>query len=819
MRTLVLVAGVLLVVALGLVLAVRKWRNPFSRRDLPHRLGVDIQQEANGFTRLQFRAGQTLYKIHASRERQLTNNHVLLHEVRIEMYGADGSLVDSIEGQEFEWDENSKSASAAGPVEITLARPGKALAIAPKDTSAKALGNVQGPIAAAAKEAEAAGEIHVKTSGLTFDQATGIANTSQYVEFASAQASGNAVGASYDSQQGRLVLEKAVEMETHRGTDVVKMTAQHAEFDRDDQKCRLSGALAAYRGGDARAAEATIEFRDDGSASRLDATRGVVLTTATGRRLTAPTGALTFDDRNQPTHGHLEGGVTFDSDEKGRTMHGTAPTAELEFAAGGVLHMAHLERGVKIASEEQGTAGGAVASVRRTWNSPVADLEFRNTGDGDVELSTIHGTGGVVVASASRQSSGAESSERLAADDVLGEFGDGSTLTEMTGVGHAGIEETGLNGTRQTASGGRLEAHFETPAKAGAQATGGKGTGGAAQIESATVVGSVVMTQQQVAKPGEALPAAMRATADRAVYEGDGEWLHLMGNPRVENGGLQLTADKIDFSRASGNAFAHGDVKASWLGNGAGKGAGGPEANLARGGGPGLGGQGPAHVIATEAELDQTTGEATFRGQARLWQEADSINAPVIVLDRVKQTVGARTANAAEPVRVVLVSAADAAGNKARNDKASGPQVIRLRGGDFKYSEGERKAVMHGGGVGDVVAEAGGARTHSNELELYLLPAGNHAGKEGGPAQVDRMIAHGHVTIDSESRKGTGERLEYSGETGNYVLTGTSAAPPRMSDPLRGTVTGEALIFNSRDDSVNVEGGSRKTVTETTAPK
>jgi lipopolysaccharide export system protein LptA len=40
-----------------------------------------------------------------------------------------------------------------------------------------------------------------------------------------------------------------------------------------------------------------------------------------------------------------------------------------------------------------------------------------------------------------------------------------------------------------------------------------------------------------------------------------------------------------------------------------------------------------------------------------------------------------------------------------------------------------------------------------------------------------------------------------------------------MTDPARGLVTGEAIIFRSRDDSINVEGGSQKTRTQTTAPK
>jgi len=118
-----------------------------------------------------------------------------------------------------------------------------------------------------------------------------------------------------------------------------------------------------------------------------------------------------------------------------------------------------------------------------------------------------------------------------------------------------------------------------------------------------------------------------------------------------------------------------------------------------------------------------------------------------------------------------------------------------------------------------VVAETGTATSISKELELVLLPPGNHAGKDGAPAQVDRMTASGDVVVSSQGRRGTGQRLVYSSETGEYVLTGTAAAPPRMTDPARGSVTGASLIFNSRDDSVSIEGAGGKTLTETTAPK
>jgi lipopolysaccharide export system protein LptA len=826
MRTLVLVAAGLLVVALVAFLAVGKGKNPFNRRDLPQRLGIEIQQEANGVTYTQAHGGHTLFKIHASKVVQLKEgNHALLHDVKIELYGEDGSRVDRIEGNEFEYDPKEGMAKATGPVEITLMRPGVAPAIAPKATPEQVVGDkAKGKPLASAAETIARGEIHVKTSGLTFDQKSGVATTSQHVEFAMAQGAGSAMGATFDSQQGRLVLDHAVELNERRGAETVLLHAQHAEFERTDQVCSLRAATAGFKGGQATAGEAKVLFREDGSVVRLDATSGVTLVTATGSRLAAHVGWLEFDEQNQPRHGHLEGGVTMDSAKQNARqqtrLHGTAPTAELEFAPQGELRHAHLERGVEFNSEElsqgQGEAKNEVGPVRlsRQWRSPLADVTFRAAGHGQVEPDIIHGVGGVVVTGQSQRGKAAPVPSKLVADEVTGKFGAGAALTGMTGLGHTRIEKITATGARQTCNGDRLEAHFET---------GAGGKSGAAQIQSAALDGHVVLVEEPTAKPGAPAAAPMRATGGRAVYEGAGEWLHLTLSPRVEDDDLQLTADKIDVSQDSGDAFAHGNVKATWAGSGPGKN--GQQGRVA------LGGQGPAHAIAAEAQLSHATtvgasGEVTFRGQARLWQQANSVSAPVIVivLDRQKQTLMARTTSAAEPVRAVLVSAAESGkgmGREASKDasKPGVPAVIRVRGGDLKYSDAERTAVMHGGVVGNVVAETGAATSVSNEVELVLLPTSNHAGKEGGAAQVDRLTARGHVVMTSQGRRGTGEQLIYSSETGEYVLTGTAAVPPRMTDPARGTVSGTALIFHSQDDSVSVEGRGRKTTTETSAPK
>jgi len=859
MRTLVLTAGILLVCALIVVLAVGKWRRHFTLREVLKPLGADITQEANGFTFSHALGAHSQYKIHASKVVELKGERRVLHDVMIELYGEDGSRVDRIQGSEFEYDKKGDTVKAAGAVEITLMKPGVAPAVAPTLTPAQTVGDkARGTLAAVAGSAES-GEIHVKTSGLTYDLKTGVATTSQHVDFSMVQGSGSSIGATYDSQQGQLVLDQAVVLNTERNGDSVQIRARHGAFDRKTDLCDLQAATANYRGGEATAGAAKILFRDDGSAARLDASEGFTMVTANGDHVASPTAAMNFNEHNQPQNGHLDGGVVMDSaTQQGnltRNVHQTSPSMKLEFTPQGELRHAHMEQGVEIHSEEITAAAGnpkGILRVSRTWHSPVADLEFRDAGHGQAEPESMHGTGGVVITGESQRGNGAVEPSRLAADEVTGEFESesrhvvkqgaptltsGTQLTAITGVGHASLQQTTATGTTQTSTGDRLEVHFASP-PASANSEAKNAHGGTSQIESALLDGHVVLTQQPAAKSGTQSADAMRATGGRAVYDGAGQWMHLTLNPRVEEGGLQVTAEKIDVSHETGDAFAHGNVKATWIDSGAGRaGLGGkgqpskPASGTGSQGALALGGSGPAHVVSEEAELNHASGETTFRKHARLWQQGNSVSAPVIVLNRDKQTLVARSSDSKEPVMAVLVgqsgsgsgpAAAKAGGgdsSRSSTAKPSTPSVIQVHGGDLKYSAAERKAVMHGGALGTVVAQTATATSISNQADLTLLPEGNHAGKEGGQGQVDRLVASGHVTVTSDGRRGTGEQLVYTSATEEYVLTGTAAAPPRMTDPARGVVTGEALIFHGFDNSVSVESGGRKTAIETTAPK
>lgn len=825
-RMLVLVTAVVLLAALGGFLVLGKRKNLFNRRDIPHRLGMNIQQEANGVTYTQAHGGHTLFKIHADKVVQLKAGNAILREVKIELYGADGKSVDRIEGHEFEYDEKKGTARADGPVEIWLERPGVAPAVAPKaGAELQAAEKNKGTPLASAAETLAKGQIHIRTSGLLFDQKSGVATTSQRLDFSADQGSGSAVGAHFDSQQGTLDLEHAVALELTRGSQPVQLHAGSASFTRDQQICRLTSATVAAGEQQATATEARIYFRDDGSTARLEASGGLTLS-GSGGQLRAPTGRLEFDAHNQPRQGLIEGGVGLDSTSgnpgKGSRMHATAPTAELGFTPRGQLDQARLTGGVEMHSEEWSATGLAANRnhATRIWRSPAATLGFRTVNHNRTELARIDGTGGVVVTGDSRRGAAQPVNSRLAADQLSGNFGPDSTLSALDGSGHSRFEQSSPNGLRQQLAGDRLKVQFLAPAAAHAAARPGDET---SAVQSAILDGHVTLFETPATRPGAAAQSPIRATSGHAVYEGMGEWLHLTQTPRIENGGLELAADKVDLSRSNGDAFAHGNVKASWTtqpGSSRQPGA----SNVS------LGGDGPLHTIAAEAQLHQASGEATFRGEARLWQQSNSIAAPVIVLDRARRSLLAHGAGTAAPVRLVLLSAGgelpgmstaarQTANSAPRAAPGRQPSVIRLRGADLKYSDLDRKAWLHGTATTQVAMETGAATALANEVELELSPAARGARNAPSEAQVERLIAHGRVQLNSQGRRGTGEQLVYTAATSEYVLTGSSTAPPQISDPARGLVRGEAIHFNSRDDSVRVEGRSQKTRTETTAPR
>src|SRR5262249_43962033 len=175
-------------------------------RQVPEKIGLEIKQSATGFSISKSEQGHTLFKIEASKAVQFKQGgRAELHDVAITLYGRDSSRYDQIYGRDFEYDQQSGNVTAKGDVEIDLeANPAGVLN--PDQATPKELKN----------------PIHLKTSGLVFNQKSGDAYTDERVEFRMPQASGSAEGVTYTAHDSLLRLKSKVTIE---GTDGMKVTA------------------------------------------------------------------------------------------------------------------------------------------------------------------------------------------------------------------------------------------------------------------------------------------------------------------------------------------------------------------------------------------------------------------------------------------------------------------------------------------------------------------------------------------------------------------------------------------------------------------
>ena len=84
--------------------------------EIPAKIGLDIQQTAEGFSISKSSEGRTLFTVSASKAVQFKGGgRTALHNVKIVIYGKDSGRFDRIMGDDFEYDPASGNVSAKGP--------------------------------------------------------------------------------------------------------------------------------------------------------------------------------------------------------------------------------------------------------------------------------------------------------------------------------------------------------------------------------------------------------------------------------------------------------------------------------------------------------------------------------------------------------------------------------------------------------------------------------------------------------------------------------------------------------------------------------
>jgi lipopolysaccharide export system protein LptA len=789
----ILILASLLVAVLIGFFAYARYRFRHFEKDLPAKLGVNIQQTANGFTYSQSSKGHTLYTIQASKMiKYASGGDVGLHNVAITLYGPPGSnRTDKIFGSEFKYDAQDQVVTAQGTVMIDLQGFGS--------------GNDSG---------SPQNLIHVKTSGLVFNQKTGQADTNQYTEFSFPKASGSSTGAHYNSRTGVLVLDSQVAITTDDNGNPAAVHASHAQIVRESKQAFLLNPRTDYQSEKGSSDSAIVGFRPDGSAQSIIAKGHVHVVTADGAIITASTSMTQLNENSQLTQTDLGGGVNFVSTSPNESMHGNAISGTLTFRDNSVLKHAQFRDAVSFVDQVFSMANDPKGAASRQIEASKLDLDFVPGADAKKAIAQkALATGNATVSLHTIPSKGPQEITTINGDQLLASLtADGRAIQRLDGAGHTRIVELAKDGSTNTSTGDHLQVTFNTqnsgaPKNAAEKPPAASQTAQASQIQTAMQDGHVVLTQTPQKKPGAtAAPGTLTAWAQHAEYHASDQILHLTGSPHMYDGqSLQMAATQIDYHRDTGDAGAEGAVKATEAQQKA-QNAAPPAAN----GGPTLGGNGPVHITADRAFVRHATDVSTFYGSgatdARMWQGANSILAPVIELTRTPQSLKAYGApgSTAPVVNANLTSAIGA------NHRQG---AVRVHSQTLLYSDADRRADFGG----EVTAEDPDGVIHSDQAQVHLTPAPKGAG--GQQTQIDSIVATGHVVLTQPGRKGLGEKLVYTADDGRYVLTGTPGRPPRIEDAVKGTTTGSTLIFNSQDDSVVVSGGQSSAVTQTRTSK
>jgi lipopolysaccharide export system protein LptA len=304
----------------------------------------------------------------------------------------------------------------------------------------------------------------------------------------------------------------------------------------------------------------------------------------------------------------------------------------------------------------------------------------------------------------------------------------------------------------------------------------------------------------------------MQAWANTARYTPADQILLLTGSPRVSNGGTATTANSVRINRATNEAIAEGDVKTSY------------SDVKEQPNGALLSSSSPIHVTSRTMTVHNDSGIALYQGNARLWQDANVIEAPSIQFDRDKRFVIAQ-GTATRPVQTVLVQKEkDAKTNSIDPSKKTSPGTqggadaglgnsspIAITALKLTYADAERKAHYEGGVVAKGVDFSASAKT----ADAYLVPRSQTATTQStaGPSQLDHMVAMDNVIVRQPNRHADGQKLVYTASDDKFVLTG---GPPSIFDAEQGKITGVSLTFFRRDDRVLVEGEASAPVATTT---
>jgi lipopolysaccharide export system protein LptA len=800
-------------------------------KQIPGKIGFDIKQTASGFQFSKSDGKRTIFTVQASNVKQFKlNGNAELHNVSIVLYGRDSSRFDQIYGDDFAFNQQTGDVTAKGDVQIDLVANPAGLR-SPDQTTPKELKN----------------PIHLKTRDLVFNKDSGNAMTAARVEFQTPQATGWAMGVTYAGKSNILTLSSQIHV-VISGPNAAVIDADHGIITNDPREITLDHPHLRREGGKLEAEQAVFYLGRENQVERVVATGEVRSETptegprrsgssanrkpASNKKAVSGVQSQLSEMRSRADQAEflLEGkknllrtatmtGNVHIEQTGPQPMQGAAGRVIFDFAGQNQLQKVHGRDGVRLTQNavaaNKPTAKG-LARGPQDFELTAPAIDFTVAQGHILERAVTSGAAQITIAQA--QEASPRSAQAHAAQGSIGQrtvvtagkfqaqfaSSEGRNhLSSVHGAPDARIVNSAPGEPDRVSTSESVDAAFLPQ-------------GG---IEALTQQGNVAYAD------GQQPDKRMQAWANSAHYTPGDQMLVLTGNPRVANGGMETTAKTIRINRATGDALAQDDVKSTYS-----ELKEQPDGAL-------LASSSPIHVTAHSMSAHNTPGIALYTGNARLWQDANIIEAPTIQFDRDRRFVTAQ-GMPAQPVQTILVrtekvqtqkvqtegvtaekaGAEKRAASEKKRGRAAGEGAlvsasspISITAAKLTYADSERRIHYEGG----VVARSSDFTASAKAVDAYLLPRSqtSHNQSFAGPGQLDRMIAQDDVVVQQPKRRAEGQKLVYTASDDKFVLTG---GPPSIFDAEQGKITGVSLTFFRSDDRVLVEGeASTPVVTQT----
>ena len=807
------------------------------RNEINQKLPFEISKTANGFQISKSDGKRTLFTVQASDVKQFRlNGNAELHNVNIVLYGRDSSRFDQIYGDDFAFDQKTGNVTAKGDVQIELVAN-------PAGTS--------GPDQSLPKEVK--NPIHLKTRDLAFNKDSGDAATDARVEFRMAQASGWAVGVRYTGKSNTLTLLSQIHIVTN-GPESSTINADYGVITNDPRVILLDHPHLDREGVTMQSDHATFYLGADNNVERILATDHVNAEARhakkganesgfpirsrsdqaefllTGKQNLLRTGILTGNvhieqDGPQPMQGDA-GRVILDFARRNAGRNGGRNAGHNEVqkihALDGARLIQHAVQSGTQPAKAQPAKNSGLASGPQNFELTAPAIDFTMSAGNVLNHAVTSGAARIVITPASETAPTQKTIVTAGKFTAQFAVNDGKNqITNMHGAPDARVVNSLPGAPDRVSTSDSVDAIFLPQ-------------GG---IDSITQQGNVAYNDNLAPEK------RMQAWATTAHYTPADQILNLTGdsqtgNPRVTSGSMATTAKTVRINRATGDALAEGDVKTTY------------SDVKEQPNGALLASSSPIHVTARAMTAHHDSGLALYTGNARLWQDANIVEAPSIEFDRSRRFVTAQ-GSATQLARTVLIqkerapqeadksAAASKSSKSITENPSSKPKFLAKRPGQeaqkdnplgnstpiaitalkLTYSDSERKAHYEGG----VFAQGVDFTARAKSADAYLVPRSQTSSNQSstgfgsGQSQLDHLIAYDDVVITQPNRHADGQKLVYTVADDMFVLTGgPPTGPPSIFDAEQGKITGVSLTFFRSDDRVLVEGeASTPVVTQT----